>query len=255
MTDRKYGWLPDLPDHRDLKFTRPSTVEFKTVRLGDTCKLPPIVDQGNLGSCTANGLATIIGFNLLNQHAQDEVAWFQPSRLFIYYEERAIEHTIKWDAGAQIRDGIKVLANSGTPDEKLWPYVVSKFATRPPQTAYKSAANYQAIEYQRIDNTDKGALLQALYEGFPIVFGFSVYQSFESDTVAKTGIVPMPGADESFLGGHCMVIDGYDVTTDRFEGPNSWGTSWGNAGRYSIGADYLTNAQLADDFWIVNLIE
>jgi C1A family cysteine protease len=61
---------------------------------------------------------------------QKEHQPFTPSRLFIYYNERVMEHTVSQDAGAQIRDGIKSVNHIGACPETDWPYVIANFAKK-----------------------------------------------------------------------------------------------------------------------------
>lgn len=249
-----YGWKPDFPDHRDLKFTRPTAIPVHSVSLLGTHNMPPIYDQGQLGSCTANALAGLVEFYLMNksQVANPNATLYMPSRLFIYYYERVIEGSVNTDSGAQIRDGIKVLASKGVSDENKWPYDITKFADAPPADAITEAHKFLAITYERIDNTNKGLLIAALDAGHPIAFGFTVYQSFESSEVAVTGQVPMPLPGEEVLGGHATVIVGYDADTDKFTVRNSWGTDWGINGYFYMPAAYITSGDLASDFWIIS---
>ena len=151
---------------------------------------------------------------------------FAPSRLFIYYNERVIENSVDEDAGAMIRDGIKSVAKEGAPHETLWPYDISKFRNKPTPAAYKDASKHRAILYQRLDQTLQ-QLKGCLASGYPFVFGFSVYESFESDAVAKTGKMPMPKPKEKQLGGHAVLAVGHDTASKRFLVRNSWGPDWG----------------------------
>src|SRR5205085_1038934 len=96
---------------------------------------PAIYDQGALGSCTANAIAGAIEYNQIVAGSTP----FIPSRLFIYYNERVIEHSVRSDAGAMLRDGIKCIASKGVCDEKTWPYQIAKFAKRPSAACYKFA--------------------------------------------------------------------------------------------------------------------
>src|ERR1043166_8872390 len=101
----RYGWLPDLPDVRDVVYAAPRPLIRKLPSKVDLSKLcPPVYDQGQLGSCTANAIGAAFEFEL---RKQDTTKDFMPSRLFIYYNERVIEHTVNNDSGAMIRDGIK----------------------------------------------------------------------------------------------------------------------------------------------------
>ena len=249
---QRYGWTPDLPDHRDHLYATPPHVMAalpKSADLRPQC--PPVLDQGDLGSCTANAIANAHYFDQLKQK---DASTFLPSRLFIYYNERAMEGTIKSDAGAQIRDGIKTLAQQGACPEKLWPYVITKFAAKPPATAFTAAEKSQAIQYQRVTQT-LTQLKGCLAEGYPFVFGFSVYESFESDAVAKTGKMPMPAPKEKNLGGHAVLAVGYDDSKQVFTVMNSWNTTWGDKGFFYMPYAYMTDSNLASDFWTVRKVE
>jgi C1A family cysteine protease len=178
---------------------------------------------------------------------------FVPSRLFIYYNERVMEGTVASDSGAQIRDGIKSISTTGFCPETDWPYVISKFAVKPPQKAYTDASKDLATSYQRVPqvlNQMKGCLAS----GYPFVFGFSVYSSFESPQVTKTGVVPMPAPSDKQIGGHAVVAVGYDDSLQRFYVRNSWGPAWGMKGYFTIPYAYLTDNNLSDDFWTIRLV-
>jgi C1A family cysteine protease len=249
---QRYGWLPDLPDKRDLMYAapfEPGQALPPSMDLRSSC--PPVYDQGQLGSCTANSIAAALEFD---QMKQGETAVFAPSRLFIYYNERAIEGTVNSDSGAQIRDGMKSVGNQGACSEDTWPYDITKFEVKPSDTCYQQALQHRAILYKRIVQ-DLGQLKGCLASGYPFVFGFTVYQSFESDAVAQSGHAPMPGADEKALGGHAVMAVGYDDANNWFIIRNSWGPGWGMQGYFTLPYDYVTSSNLADDFWTVRLVQ
>lgn len=243
--NRRYGWRPDKPDHRDLKYAMmprltaalPPSVDLRP-------QMPPVVDQGELGACTGNGIAGIIGFLEL----KDGLVFDPVSRLFIYYGERTIEDTVGQDAGAEIRDGIKVVASVGACSETRWPYDVTQFTTKPPQTAYDDALKHQVTAYARLETP--GDFKQCLADGFPFTFGITLYDSFEGADVSATGIVPMPGPGEKPIGGHCMVVGGYDDLAQCYTVRNSWGTDWGAAGYCYIPYAYMHSDDV-DDCWTI----
>lgn len=235
-----YGWQPDLPDARDLlRVIGPGKLPA-TVDLRD--KMPAVYDQGELGSCTANAIAAVMEYDIKRQGLPD----FTPSRLFVYYNERVIEGTTGTDAGAQLRDGIKTVAKDGVCAESLWPYKLSRFRSKPSTAAYTSAKDHPALKYSRVPRTYTG-IRQCLSNGFPFVFGFTVYESFESPEVEKTGVLNLPEPAEKSLGGHAVAAVGYDG--DRVIVRNSWGADWGQAGYFTMPVAYLLNENLADDFW------
>jgi len=248
---QRYGWIPDLPDHRDHLYAAPVVHLAKLPAKVDLRgKCPPVYDQGQLGSCTANAIGAAIQFDRMKQKLSPN---FVPSRLFIYYNERVIEGTVKSDSGAQIRDGIKTVAHDGDCTEKEWPYDIAKFAAKPPPQCYKDALKYKAVTYQRVVQTPS-QLKGCLASGYPIVFGFTVYESFESDAVAKTGQVPMPKPNEKTLGGHAVLAVGYDESAQRFIVRNSWGKNWGIKGYFTMPYGYLTDSNLSDDFWTIRVV-
>ncbi len=248
---QRYGWIHDLPDHRDQLYSAP-VLALQTLppKFDLTSRCPQVYDQGQLGSCTANAIGAAVEFDCLRQKLPDTV----PSRLFIYYNERVIEGTVASDSGAQIRDGIKTVAQQGVCSETNWPYDITKFKTKPPQKCYTQAAKDKVVLYQRMVPT-LNQLRGCIASGFPFVFGFTVYESFESATVAKTGHAPMPAPGEKTIGGHAVVGVGYDDSAQWFIIRNSWGTKWGLKGYFTLPYSYLTNSQLADDFWTIRLVQ
>jgi len=246
---RKYGWLPDVPDHRDLYFLPPVIDLPESVDLSTPAV--PVFDQLALGSCTAQAIASAHMFEQVRQKNREQ---FIPSRLFIYYNERVLEGTVPVDAGAYIRDGIKVVAKLGVPPETEWKYDISKFARRPPASCYLHAQNHQALKYERVPQT-LPVLQACLASGHPVIFGFSVYESFESAAVAKTGMVPMPLKGERLLGGHAVKLVGYKTKQRLWKVKNSWKETWGDKGYFWMPFDYLLTPNLSDDFWKITLVE
>ena len=250
--NQRYGWTPDLPDHRDHMYAAPPRIVAALPPKVDLRpKCPPVVDQGNLGSCTANSIGNAHRFEQMKQGQADS---FLPSRLFIYFNERVIEGTVNSDSGAMIRDGIKSIAAQGVCPEKMWPYNINQFTKKPSSACYKEALKHQAISYQRLVQSPS-QMKGCLASGYPFVYGFTVYESFESQAVAKTGIVPMPASGEKTLGGHAVLAIGYDDTKQRFIVMNSWGTGWGIKGFFTIPYGYLADSDLASDFWTIRLVE
>lgn len=251
-TIHKLGWIPDLPDMRDHLYSAPqATMAALPAQVDLRANCPAVYDQGQLGSCTGNAIAGAIQFDRMKQNLKPD---FAPSRLFIYYNERVMEHTVATDAGAMIRDGIKSVAKLGVcPETPDWPYDIANFAKKPPAKAFTDAKAHKAASYSRLINS-AAQLKGCLASGFPFVFGFSVYESFESQAVAQTGVVPMPQFTEKQVGGHAVMAVGYDDAQQRFIVRNSWGAGWGMNGYFTIPYAYLTDNNLADDFWTIRIV-
>ena len=246
---KKYGWKRDNHDCRD--FVHIFDVKFETNV--DLSPLGPkeIYNQGNLGSCTANAIAYAYEFD---EYKQKEEIKFIPSRLFIYYNDREIEGTVNEDSGAAIRDGVKSINKIGVCPETDWPYNISQFTQKPKYECYEIAKEHRSLQYKRVEQKID-QLKSALSNGFPIVFGFVVYESFESEETTKTGIVTMPEKRESILGGHAVCIIGYDDNKGTFKVRNSWGEKWGDKGYCYFPYKYILNSNLASDFWTITRIK
>jgi C1A family cysteine protease len=247
---RGFGWLPDLPDQRDKLYAaiaRPPAALPPSVDLRKT--FSPVEDQGTIGSCTANAIVGALEY-LENK---DKLPLADLSRLFVYYNERVMEHTVNSDNGAFIRDGIKTTVKQGVCTELKWPYVKSKLYTKPTAACYKEASDHQVTSYHRISTFNE--MRQCLAEGYPFVFGFTVYTAFMSSEVAKSGVLNMPQPGEKVEGGHAVVGVGYDDAQKRFLVRNSWGSGWGMKGYYTMPYDYLSDRNLSDDFWTIRRAE
>lgn len=246
-----YGWIPDLPDQRDLLYAVPPAPPIPLPAQTDLrAQCPSVYDQGQLGSCTANAIAGALQFDEAKQGEADTTLL---SRLFIYYNERVMEGTVGTDSGAMIRDGIKTVNAVGACPESEWPYDIARFTEKPSDACYADAATHRALQYQRVSH-DLTQMRTCLASGFPFVFGFSVYESFESKAVAHTGVAPMPAHGERVIGGHAVMAVGYDDTAATFLVRNSWGTRWGLAGYFTMPYDYLSARNLSNDFWTIRLM-
>jgi C1A family cysteine protease len=239
-----YGLVADLPDARDLLAGHEATDKLPPkVDLRTDKRMPPVWDQGQLGSCTAHGIGAALVFH--------EVVPEMPSRLFIYYNERVIEKTVESDSGAQIRDGIKSVSKQGVCPESEWAYDITKFKKKPAAKCYTDAKHEVALTYQRV-TVDPGQVRAQLANDSLVVIGFTVYSSFESDAVAKSGEMPMPDTKtEQLLGGHCVAVVGYDDSVERLIVRNSWGTGWGQDGYFTMPYAYLTTRGVSSDFWTI----
>lgn len=263
---RRYGWRPQLPDLRDRRFAHEKVAPVVLPTFADLrTQMPVVYDQGDLGSCTANMGAGLLEFALRKYGLPD----FTPSRLFIYYNERVLDGDPNSDSGAQCRDALTVLNKQGACSETEWPYDISQYTVKPSDQCYADAKKDIATAYLAVD-ASLDAIRGALAAGYPVGFGFTVYESFESPATAATGIMQMPGFLESVLGGHAVIRVGYydnsmlPVTLDNgailsphdsggyYIVRNSWGPDWGHKGHFYMpyGADSFSS-----DFWILQTVD
>jgi C1A family cysteine protease len=258
----KLNWKSDLPDFRDFKYSLhrlkvSPVIEILPTKVDLRPFCSPVLSQGNLGSCTSWSLAGHLEFLELKEIREKISApeEFDPnvftpfSRLFIYYGERVLENSVDSDSGAQIRDGIKVLNQFGDCSEVQWPYIENNVFVKPSDSSYQEALNHRISTYMRLETLDD--IRHCLASGYPVSFGFSVFSSFESEEVARTGIVPVPAMTEEMVGGHAVLAVGYDDTNNWLIVKNSWGSDWGDKGYFYLPYTFITDGNLSDDFWTI----
>jgi C1A family cysteine protease len=271
MTDiiprRNFGWLPDIPDHRDKLLygfgveavpgvnTAPALLP-PAIDLTNRAEWPAVYDQGLLGSCVANALAAAIEYEQIKrltadgQYAKNKFMRgkmrFTPSRLFTYYGAREYINLTQEDSGCYIRDAVKVAYNLGAPRETGWKYDETKFDVRPPKRTYNSAPFHKITSYRALETVNE--VKRALAEDFPVIIGISVFNSF---FWGSGGDIQMPTYDDTLLGGHAILLVGYDDATQYFKFRNSWGEEWGNNGYGRLPYSYVGYRNLSDDFWVI----
>jgi C1A family cysteine protease len=242
--NRVYSWRPDLPDQRDFALHATHAVLPEHVDLRRGCS--PVKDQGQLGSCTAHAIGGALEF----LDRKNGGSYVDASRLFIYYGERALEGTIDTDAGAD--DSRRHQGDAPPRLLRREALAVScRRSSRPSPPRSPSPTRPAGRSPSTSAATSLEACLEAVAGGFPVVFGFTVYEGFESAAVAKNGRLELPARGEKVLGGHAVLLVGYDMPSRRGIVRNSWGKDWGQGGYFTIPFPYLTNRNLSDDFWVV----
>lgn len=258
-SERVLNWSPSRPDFRDWsafdvlprlgamppKFVPPSSTDLRS-------KFPPALDQLRLGTCVWNATAGATQYAMKREGSRVFLAL--PSRLFGYKNTRIYEGWPDQDIGCYVRDAFKSLNADGVCSEIEWPYIESQVNTRPTKICYTHALKEKAVRYGAVDNTQPDQIKTILSLGYPVIFGFTVYDSFLTQQVAESGLVPMPKPTESVQGGHSMLIVGHDDDMNIFRCRNSWGPGWGQSGFCTMPQQYLTNTDLAADFWVLTFV-
>lgn len=255
--ERVLNWQPGLPVRIPIDPVPPKA-SAAPPSMSLISALPPIRDQGDLGSCTAFSSEAPIWVAMKNAGKTP----FVPSPLFTYYNERLMNNQVGSDAGAAIPDIFRASNEYGVCPESAWPYDVSKYTEAPPTAAYEAAKDLRAHIYaplpQILDN-----LIGCIHRNLcPIDFGIVVYESFMTDAVAKTGIIPMPKSSEIAQGGHAIDLVGFNQTSQAINGipplhfilRNSWDTTWGAQGYGFLPFDYILSNELSSDFWMLRSI-
>jgi C1A family cysteine protease len=254
------GWHPQRPDQRDHEFVPTIARQAAPTAFALDITNIPVLDQGQQGSCTGHGTAGVVMFD---QKKQGEPI-IVPSRAMLYYDARLPEGTTGQDAGAQVRDAVAGLAQYGACPDSEFPYSDDVFNVAPSQQDYADGTRQEAVVYEAIRYPH---LNQALASGYPFVFGFTVYESFEGDQSLSTGVVPIPANDEQVLGGHCVWCWGYNARfSSAFTAPNgkripprskairnSWNATVGDGGDFYLPQWYFDTGQCSD-FWTVRRV-
>jgi C1A family cysteine protease len=265
-----HGWRADRPDFRDAHYAKPMVSDVMAAKLPSSMHglVKPwdstigIYDQGNIGSCTAHG--SVEAFRWLYWKAKmSSIPDF--SRLAQYAWTRLlIEGTpLSDDSGCMIRDAVKCMAKYGLAPEAAWQYDTTLFDMNPPAEAMREASSHQILSYHRVPNIT--GIKAEIANWYPVIIGFTCYESLQSPKAAQTGLIPIPGPGESTIGGHCITLAGYDDTIPVGNGqhggfifPQSWGRGWGKtlgfAGWGVLPYWYFTHGQ-ASDFWVVHTEE
>jgi C1A family cysteine protease len=247
MSKYTYGCKSDPEDKRDFLYAPMLAAAALPVSVDLRPFCSPVRDQGQLGSCTAFAMAAGLREFMLWKTVETIL-----SPAYLYYRERELEGTIYEDSGAYIRDGMKVLAKQGVCPEFDEPYNVHTFAIRPSVKATTDALKYKIGAYHRVYKL--AGIKAALAEGLPVVIGMEVYESFEGDDVASSGFVPMPKRGEQILGGHAVLVVGYQNSADWPGGgylivKNSWSRNWGDKGYFYLPYKYVAGTKVTD-MWV-----
>jgi len=246
-----YNYKRQKDDTRDLMYHLGAPQIYgelpKKVDLRETGFMPPVLDQGRLGSCVANATSNALQYCLKKEKETE----FAPSRLYMYYYTRFMEGHPTEDTGCSIRDAMKEVHTYGVCEEVTWPYDISKFAFRPSNKATREAKLHTGSKYLSVRQS-LATIKHVLSNGLPIVFGVDVYESFQSEHALRTGEIPLPDTyREELLGGHAIKLCGYDDDKRIFYFQNSWGTSVGMNGYFTIPYEYVLDRNLASDFWVI----
>ena len=210
----------------------------------------PVENQASLSSCVYNSIVGAMEYLEIKHHHDHHYS--DLSRLFPFYNGRVVEHTVNKDVGTQIRTGLKVVEKYGTPLEEIWPYRAAKVGIRPPPEVFDKAAKHKIHAYARISR-EKGLVdvKRTLASGYPIVFCFDCYDELDSEDMAVTGLLPMPGKHSKNNGCHAVLLVGYDDESQRGLVRNSWGVDWALGGYFTMPYAYLSDRVLSADFWTI----
>ena len=254
----KYKFLcrrpsPEEEKHTDLllKIYKPKPLPPKF----DLNKnMEDVYDQGELGSCSANASCSAYKFACKAQPmvatSKEAVKKFEPSRLYLYYKDRELSHNENIDSGASISDNVQVLMKNGVCCENLWEYNIDKFNMKPPKNCDEDALTHRAVKYNKIGQSEL-QIKNSIYNGYPVIFGMIIKESIYK--INQSNYIYQPFVSEPVLGGHALLIIGYDDTTKLFNIRNSWSKDFGNQGNFCIPYSIILDATTCWDFWNISL--
>lgn len=243
-----------MPNIYSYKFTVKQPVTYSLVKTSSpspssyyiTDIIPSIVlDQQKLGSCVAN--AVYACFYIVSK------GQISLSRLQLYMCNRAVDgDSLTVDSGADITNCMKTILSYGISAETLWPYIITNFAKLAPSASFTNTYKIPNFKYTTI-NQDIETITSYISTNNPVICGILVYTSFDGTIANKYGVIPMPNMQsEQILGGHCILLVGYDTSKKVFKFQNSWGKSWGDNGYGYIPFNYIISNTLTSELTIIN---
>ena len=235
----KLNYIPSPPDQRDFKVKFSNIVKAPTiVDLSENCTPPK--NQGAMGSCTAFSTVANMEFNEKKYNTNRANSIF--SERFTYYATRV--NVLGWttaDSGAYVRSAIQSVVKYGTCLATSLPYT-NDFSTAPSTANYTEARKYQAIKYARFtEKTNINDIKANLSAGFPTITGFTCFSNIWN---AQKGVIPLP--NKQVIGGHAVILVGYDDQKQLFKFKNSWGSTWGDGGYGYLPYAYYTQGYMTD---------
>jgi hypothetical protein len=261
-TGHYLGRKPDSTDFRDRRY---SAVHSEALairpppRASLRALLPPCFDQGTEQSCGPHSGAGMMA-HLFPENR------YPVSRNQIYWSVRDLEGDTAEDGGVETRDVLRVLCSVGAAPEMIWPYTSQTLFTAPPANVLAAAGTSRLLSYSRLTDADH-YMSCAGVEGFTFILGFTCLESFDGGDIARTGVMTMPGSSEKQIGGHDVLVVGYDtdfknsdvfkqsgvdpalVSDIALEIRNSWGPDWGDGGHFWMPMPYATDTTLGNDAW------
>ncbi len=210
-----------------------------------------------MNSCTANAVCALLAVNQnknLGTTGSHDLhlgatgshdLHFDPSRLFLYYNTRRMA-----DSGATFQEVMEAFDASGVCEEIQWPYQKDKLTITPDRSAYNSAKGIITHRQRLIQ--DVQTFKNCLDNGYPFVFGFTVYNRCFDDA-GRNGVLPLPTEVERPLpdGYHAVMAVEYDDDKSAFLILNSYGRDWGKDGYFYMPYDFITDAEMCSDFWTI----
>ena len=246
------GYKRDNEDPRDNKF-QDLVPKFGVVNTPDIFDLreycADVEDQKTTSSCTVN--ATVGGLEVLENVQSNNTSCVTLSRLFIYYNARLENNDQDKDEGTYIRNCMSALAGLGVCEESVWPFDVDKVNDKPSWASYRGAVVHKTKGFYRIDGNGQGRVEQiekSISAKHPVVFGATLSQNFgEPDS---NNMVHAPSG--SVVGGHAMLLVGFDRKNRIFTIRNSWGKDWFDGGYCYASYDWLDQCDVSD-VWVQTL--
>ena len=252
-------FLPETVDHPLLRLSASPPPTIVDLYSPISKSIIPVDDQGQYGSCTAHAMR--YAWSLMKYYESPLVRAQPPSRAYWYAMSRQrLGDNLQNDYGSTNAATVWALANKGQLPESLYPYTAQNITHVPPTATITAAAPgkrtlvspYGAFVFSSNTGITQNALIAALAAKRCIIVGIAVYSSFQSHSVLTSGIIPLPNTrTEQFLGGHAICISGYNTMTQRFSFRNSWGTTYGVGGTFTIPFAYITNTSLTFDAWVL----
>lgn len=217
-------------------------------------RMPPAGDQGDQNSCVgwAVGYACKSyqekieeGNSFFMGGTTNKNAVFSPA--FIYNQ---INNGV--DGGSLFRDALNLLSQQGAAKWTDMPYNENDYLTKPSSVAKNNAKKYKIDFWRKVNYYDSKEVKAQLNAGYPVIIGAMIDRGFVysgRNNAGKDFTWNSFSGDQ--LGGHAMLVVGYDDSRSAYKVLNSWGLNWGNKGycwiSYSFFASTVREAYVMKD--------
>jgi hypothetical protein len=235
--------LRDEPDNRDFIFNFQIPKNFILTKQDWSTFVTDILDQGQINGCTTNAISKALQIQENFYTWSKNIDQSNPlrSRLYIYYKARQDfpGRIPVSDTGTSLRATMRVITRK-LPYEYEWPYELNNLNIEPPIILNKTnLAGNQIVSYYRVP-IDVNIMKLALSKNVLIV-RFECSPKLPNDY----GVLRPLDKSKVIIGGHSLVIVGFDDTKRQFKCLNSWGMKWGDNGfgylPYEYVFDYITD--------------
>jgi len=148
------------------------------------------------------------------------------------------------DNGSYFSEALNFLEEEGCATLADMPYRELDYTSQPSRRARKNARRFRISHWGQVNTVSTMAVKIHLAKGLPILTGLMIDEGFRN---ARRDFIWRSRVGES-IGGHAVLVIGYDDRLRAFKLINSWGRKWGDGGYGWI--DYRHFGKVANEGYV-----